>query len=804
MTGRTARELAADRTDPTWRQKYVDFCDLIDILGDCIIRNGYTIPDDLNAAIALSPAGITMKDKLIRKGSVPPKEAQLMCALTIGHAELFVDIESTDLTRLEASIHRQLIDKEFRFPFIYGRQLYDSYAALFDDEKDVLTVEETHRLLDTVPAGVFQYGRYVLGPYGLRKSLASRSIEFSGNAPAYHCSQPVCHAVHQVRLTTAHDAPINLHREKLRRMLEEEKGEPAEWGALAQEITSFTAAFYGDQRSGTVIALVGDCLSLDELRMLVRSLLDETKGDVRRAVSDFLTVENASDAVADLERDQLLQITQVAREEAIGTCLDRLVRDESIVVPNGEIRRPVVNERSRSGAFRFGAELGRFGVRFVSADPGFASLRERRLLDKLYIRDSSTDTEELDWQLRGFEAEDLDERLEDFFRSTDPRAALKRMILARKTNMIAACEDVGIQNGETLSDDELVETVLWKLGFDVHLEEDPHKYFWDLHQRISALTQSSRISGIGDSETFRGVATSYFAQLEGLLLDCLAYSSWALTTDHTTSASPFSYDNEMDRNAGLERLQTAHLDSKNEIEQFDFTSEKVDLYSLIRGFGILADELTRLESQRENLIRPVDQMPDYAGKTDLKSFLFTSTIPYLDLTDASRKRLIDGLRKIGVVMLSVEVNQVRNDYSHYRRTSPEVERMARALEAIGVAVRQIENLGIARMLCWPNGSSYDAWGRSRHEFAGPRSIEHMFARPSSFDWMGLPPLGYPQYLMRGANLAEPNEILRFTRRFDSEFSRMWLKYPVRRQRGQEVLSTEGETPSHPEGLEMSV
>ncbi|TBN56017.1 hypothetical protein EYE40_00610 [Glaciihabitans arcticus] len=781
ILGHTAKELATQYADPAWRERYSKISDLLQILGDCIIPNDYAVSGDINSALALSAEGAKMKDRLIRKEHIPAMEAHLMCALTFGHKELFIDVELTDVEKLASAISSQLVERKIRFPYSYGRDIYDAYSVLFEDEKDVLTLDETFRLIDEVPAGVFQYGTFVLGPYGILNSATSRFVHFSRQVPAFHCAQSTCNAVHPIRLTTGYDATINDERKKLHRILDEESDQTADWWGLALEVRDFAGSYYGDHHSGTVVALIGDCLSDTEFSSLLVYLLDSTKGAFREVVKDALGTGSARDMVAKLTRAEMQQIALLAEESWLTQGLDYLVRAGEIHIPKGEIRRPVTNIRRSSGAFNLVPELGHFGVRFVSSDPGFASLRERRLLHKLYLKDDLTDTEELDWQLRGFDSDDLDERLENFFRSTDPRSALRRMVLARKTNMIMACEEVGLEDGEHLSDSDLVETILWKLGFAVHFEDDPHGYFWDLHQRISALTQSSRISGIGESETFRGVASLYFTELEGLLIDSLAFGTWALLTDHTSEFSPFSYDNEHDRLLGLSRLQVAHDLSGNEHENFDFTSDKMDLYSLVRGFGILSKELARLEQDRSASARSAGSFPQFEGKTELKSFVFRSTVPYLDLTDASRVRLREGLSQITNQMISpVEVNQVRNDYSHYRRTSPEIDRMANALDAIGTAVREIENLGLARLLCAPSGFESDAWGRSQHKFSGPRSVEHLFARPSSYDWMGLPGLNQPQYIVRSAGFAEPNEVLRFTQRFESEFSRMWNGYPIRR------------------------
>jgi hypothetical protein len=748
----------------------------MDILADCIIEKKYAIHDEMNAAIVLSEAGAAMKDRLIRKEKVSPKEAHLMCALTLGHHQLFVDIEHTDIESLTQVISDQIVAGELYFPMRYGREFYDSFADLFDEGKDVLTMEETMRILDKVSLGVYQYGIFVLGPYGIRAGESARSLRFSKRIPGYHCAQQVCRAVHPVRLVTSDEAPINQQRDKLRSILEADSEKESDWWGLVNEIRGLTAALYSDQMSSSLATALGDCLSDSELRAVAARLLDATSGKLRGIVEPFLTVRKASDTVELLTRPQLLQVILLADEETISAAVNFLIRDRTIDIPRGEIRRPVVNQGARSGAFGLAPELGSLGTRFIGSDPGFAFLREKRLLNKLYVRSNETDTEELDWQLRGFEAEDLDERLEDFLLSTDPRAALRRMILARKTNMVTACHEVGIEVGTDLEDDALVETVLWKLGYEVHYEEDPHSYFWDLHQRISALTSSSRISGIGDSETFRGVANTYFTQLEGLLGDSLAYASWALMSDHTMSLHPFSYDDASDRINGLTLLQNAVEEDLGD-NFVDYALDRTELDNLFKGFSRLADTLDAREADRDTLERAESELPDYEGKTSLKTFLFRSRVPFLNLTAGSRKRLLEGFRRISQTAAAAYVSQVRNDYSHYRRTSPDVEKMVRALQAVQVCVQELESLGMARVLCWPTEVAADSWGRSRHTFRGPRSVEHLFARPSNYDWMGLPSLGEPQYLMLSASFAEPNEILRFTPRFDSEFSRMWADYP---------------------------
>jgi hypothetical protein len=158
MPGTSAKQLFEAHTDNDWRLRFSDLVDLMDLLRDCLIKDSYSVPDSMNAAIALSEPGAELKSRLIRKENVGAKEAHLMCALTLGHDSLFLDVEHADIDQLVKSISLQIQQDEIRFPLLYGRALYDAFAEAFQDEKDHLSNEETMRLLDSIPRGVFSMG----------------------------------------------------------------------------------------------------------------------------------------------------------------------------------------------------------------------------------------------------------------------------------------------------------------------------------------------------------------------------------------------------------------------------------------------------------------------------------------------------------------------------------------------------------------------------------------------------------------------------------------------------------------------
>lgn len=208
------------------------------------------------------------------------------------------------------------------------------------------------------------------------------------------------------------------------------------------------------------------------------------------------------------------------------------------------------------------------------------------------------------------------------------------------------------------------------------------------------------------------------------------------------------------------------------------------MYPLVRGFELLGEGLELLESTAVEFERPQSAFPEYADRGGLQHFPFRHTRAFLDLAPHSRKRITGGMSEVGLILDATQLSKTRNDYSHYRRTSPELAEMERTLESVGRAVRLIENLGFGLNLSQPSSERSDRWGRRTIEFVGARRLTHSFARPSSLEWAGLPYLTETQYLVRSAAFDDANEILRFTPRYESDYAELWKSYPNPRKRSQ--------------------
>ena len=790
MPSKLPPELENTLDSPALREKYARFVDLVRLLGDSIIANDYSIPDGLSNAIKLTDYGDATLTSVVtsRADKIPAKEARLMCALAIGREKLLVDIESTDLDGMTMAISTQILAGKIRFPFPFGRDSYDAYANMFEEGQPVLNYDETQRFLDTTPTGVQQYGRYVTGPYGLLESQSTRQLASGRRVEAFHCSDVMCDVAHRVYLTTSSSATINSHQDKFEDAFPKGDGKEVDWFGAADDVRDVDAIMFSDTAVGVSATLLGDALSLRELRELIVHLFNSTGGALRDLVRDFLHVGDADQTVSNLDRAQLMQIALLVKEPVLQEALDSLVYDSEILVPPGEVRRPVLNKERRSGAFGLSPELGRLGVRFVSEHPGFAALRLRDELTSIYDLNESQDREDLGWMLRGIIADSLEEQLDTFFRTAEPLDCVIRLGLVGRETLHRLAKNLRVGHGLEESDESIANRILWKLGFPLHSEQDPRAEFWLLHEKLLGLTRASSTPGMRDTEEFLGVASKYFRELERFLQESLAFSAWALLHDHVADPHAFHYGFEADNARGFELVQESVTYGGDSLKSYDFMNDKLDIYTMARGFEFLSSRLAALDQEAEELTRPADDFPAYSRGSRLKKFPFESAAPFLCLTDASRMTLVSGLKSVAQALQRGKVNEVRNDHQHYRKTTSGVGQIEQALREAENAMRMLESLGLALVESRVEDAVHDRWGRSEYYLAAPRGTRHVIARPSSFDWLGLPGLDEAQYILRGAVFAEPNEVLRFQRRLDSEYSEMWQDVPSRRRPRGSALS----------------
>ncbi len=775
MTKKTGDDLAAQYTDAGWRTKYLRLVDVVTLLRHCIIASSFKIPDRMNSAIRLTEYGARLQSDLTTKHDVPAKEARMMCLLEIAHDEPIVDLDRTNLDLLIEEISLGIQKGAIRYPFMYGGYLYRRAAEIFPDRRSRLNSSETVELLDGQPCGVFQVNDLVVGPRGVLRSGEGRWVPPTLKVPLQHCGDLTCRRPHWTALSTDYDALINQHLPKITRVLTDAVVARGAWtdftGLLAEE----AARPFDDLDMVGVPVALGDCLTEAELTQVARQLdLDppDQEGAALRA--------------------GLLQAIWTKTDDEIAKTVDFLISAGDIALASHEVRRsPLVD--IAVGSFGLRVEMGAHGLRLRPDDREVPLLRLRRLITHLYDLSSTDDLGELKWQLRTIDGDDVRGRLEEYLRVTPPSVAIGALVLSRRQNVEHAMNELGIESGISLgeiapaSDDAaVVEKLMWKLGFPQDLQESQAAEFWQKHKDARQAVRDARGSAVLDLPRLREVLRELFISLEGLLADTIDFAWWSLVTDHLAAPRPFTYTPSQGEAAWSELATQASSGQGPEKLRLGDRKNRT-LYPLGQSFAVLAALLARSELSRETWERSDEAIPKWATQTELKEFPLRHRLPYLDLTDASRAALVSGLERVSRLLREGNVNGVRNQVSHFQRSTSNMDEIEQAIAASSEAIEALEALGLVRAEYRASRTERDEWDRLIIHMRSAAGDEITFTRPSKVGLVSLPALHSPQYLIRSAVFSSPREILRFKAGVDSPFSEMWSGFPLPRTKRPGVL-----------------
>jgi hypothetical protein len=798
----TVNELLDLYHEPEHRERTLRLYELSDFLNECVIRRNYKIPDRLNDAIHLTEYGARLVAKAGGQAKVPPKVTRLTCLLELFYLDFLVDPMETDVDEVAHAISDELVAGNILLPFMFGPDLYRTAATLFEDRTRSLPAAEVLRLLEGKPQGVFHFGPWLSGPLGLLKTTHHRSIPPTRRIPLQHCHDVACRAVHTTHLHSDSNAEINRRRSDVTDILREESDKPSEFGVYMAELMRDLDANFDDQDCESLPYLLGDAFSDKELRALLGQLAEHdpsTANEMDRVVGMTQVralMQEDPEAPGDDNPDHatLMQLCLLATNDALRTAIDQIVLsnrgEKGIDLPPGEVRRSVLTNAS-STEFRNRPEVSNLGFRVDSAGV-LGPLRLRRLVGKIFEAAPTEDAAHLDghvelnWHLRDVSGLTVADRLDEYLRTSPPDEVIRRLVMSSKANVDIAFEEVGLELVAT-DDDTQIKRLLWKLGFDVSSDVPLHERFWHLYERMLFGAQNANVSTIIDQEAVRGLGANFFVALENLLFDTVAFVAWALTNDHVVDKHPFTYAGPTEATVVLAAVREELMDLG---ARADRKPEKWTLYPLVSSFRALRRHLESLQTRREAFGRPEADYPEFAGKTSLESFPFAQTVPFLSLTVASQREVLDVLEQASALLLDSKVHEVRNENLHHRQGSDSYEKLLGALRGTSDAVRLLERAGFVRNLFLPDRHEGDRWGRTTHYLRSSDNREVGFRRPSSYTWLSLPNLGQPQYLVHIAKFADPNEILRFRSNTDSEFRQMWSDYPLRRRRAVDWSSEE--------------
>ncbi|MHA7284477.1 hypothetical protein [Arthrobacter sp. TMS2-4] len=785
-------ELAERYADKTWRDRYLDLSDLVSLLRDCIIESNYKVSDELNGAITLSASGRKVRDQLITKEQVNVKEANVLTLLGLVHIDPLVDVMNLDFDKLELAISNEIKSKALSYPLIYGRDLYDRAAELFTEERDYLRHDDTLKLLKDLPQGVFQAGKYLIGPFGLIKCSHLRLRYATTTVPMQHCSDHSCPSIHRVQLSTSYDAGVNRNRRALNKILDQISDEPSEWNGFMSDITADILNGYEVNNSSTIPELLGDGFSDGELRALLQSSPKLTAGRTISAAKGVGIAGLTQSHVKHLDRAQMLQLLFTESDDELAKLVDSCVRDNVVKIPAGEIRRPKVNAQRRSGAWRLGAQLSKHGVRFTGGGRQLPLLRLSALSRGLFNSDSAPEIEELAWLLRDTPGDTTEARLEEFLRVSEPRLILEKLVLASKKNAEHAGRELKVPLDQP--DNQVIDALLWKLGFPLGRRLDVRDDYWRNHEKLESFVRTAESSLGLNEERLRGLSSNYFVNLEKFIMDSLTFLTWSLLNDHHTSEQSYVFYPDAATQFTIRTLnQLPEGNRRNSDNDLRLDS---NLSQIVQGFSRLSKHLEDLRAKEDRFRRTESSFPKFHDKTQLQKFPFSHFVPFLDLTAESQVKFIQVLGQVSSDLNDSGIMTARNGLLHAKQETPSLDELREALDRSRRALDRLEQIGGVRTTYLMAKSQTNAWGRSNitMESSG-KQIQ--FSTPSSYSWLGLPGLTSSQYLIHGALFAPPNEMLRFVEGFESEYASYWSGYERRPEPGNRIVAGQSENLAAP-------
>ncbi|MFF2522138.1 hypothetical protein [Streptomyces liangshanensis] len=747
-----------------------------DLMSMSVIPSRYKVPAALHEPITLTSYGEGVCRRLMRVRNFKWPEARLACLLSFYHEELLVDHLKTDIDALVSALNEEIQSGRVLHPFIWGRELYDKAFTLFAREPRSLDHTESMRLLQDTPRGVFQQIDLVTGPLGILRSREMRDAPSTVKAPLYHCAKRSCNIVHGAVLMTS-DSQVAKTQEKLEEIFEKEYGVASDFYEFISEVQMGLCNYYGDQRSISEIPLLGECFSGDELDAILLEALKGKSAPLREVLSaNKIAVTDPREWIAGLDKAGKMQALLLMDSRSLAAAIDGAVYSGGIDIPPHEVREPKIM-RFPSGHYRLVSECSRYGVRTIPVDATLAMVRLRRLILSIYSLSDETATRELGWRLRKTPGSSVEEKLERYLGKEEPAEIIRNLVLVGPGPFSIAAEKCGVVQDrvERMEDEELLNVLLWKLGFDP-INSDDTSGSLQKHREVFAQMVAN-FTGFSEAEKYeiKRESTLVFTALEKTLDATLSFATWALTFDHRSAHPKYNYYLSDARSHMAELFNGVPAKSGDRVI-YDSQGRNT-LAPLISGFSRLRECLSRIQSDADSYLRPVQDMPTYAGLAELTFFPYLHTIPFLDLSLEAQENITEVLRRFTKTLEEGGVSSVRNSLQHQREEFPSQEELLRCIRAIGSFLDEAEKSGLCPTLFQSNGNSRDSAGRTFFSYKDYKGREYVARRPSGIGEAGMPPLLQDQLIIPVAAIRQSTDVLRFSVGARSAYTDLWLDWP---------------------------
>jgi hypothetical protein len=692
------------------------------------------------------------------------------------YEDLLVDPLQSDLDTIRSIIEDEVRHQRIYWPKIHGRDLYDRYAIEFRAERDSISGDDTLRLLDGTPVGVYQVGRYVTGPLGIIESYASRHFPPQMELGLWHCPMLDCGTLHDVRIVPS-PIPLVEAFAQISKVAAYLWPTPSRW---QYQVISIDYSRAESWRAYSDIPLfIGDCIVGDERTKLVARALASPYGDRIRELVDSKAsrkrLGSAETVAAGLNEDEQLQLLLAIPDQELTSFIDALVWSGQIAVPVAEIREVDSTKRAildTTPSMRL--QLSSLGIR---AQRQNAILALRHLLLKAHSADG--DISDLNWRLRKTHGQSTQDALMAYFRRAQPLNVIDTLILAsqRVTKEIATALETTIE----VPDERWRDVIAWKLGFDLPREDRRHSAIHHVLDNLyETLLRVAVPKGDVDRQAIRAAAVNAFVELEGLLDEIVSYVVWVLQSDHP-KVTHFVYSRSAASMCVGEALGEELRSGSTTVK---WSPAGNTLGTSVRYFQRLKEWLTELPlADRSTLMRKEDEVHELSSDNP-RVFPFRHVRLWADASPDALSRIGAAVAACANVLAAVDVASVRNGLEHYREPErfPSTDRILEMVAAARSFITSARTHGLIPNLYWLSGDSTDAFGQRVVTLVDYTNDVQLLHAPRTI--VGLLPwrsvASSQPVLVAPGNLFDlPNADILFLVRQDSEYSRYWNGYPAR-------------------------
>lgn len=688
------------------------------------------------------------------------------------HYDLFVDIENTDLKGIENILDEEIKSKKIKYPWIYGRTLYNKYFYDFPNQSKFLNSKETSKLLKDTPQGVFQVGKYIVGPLGLIRSDFSRHNFPTRNVKLYHCSDSSCTAFHRTLLKS--ENIFDNISEEIDKLLP--KKFPSEWiGVFKKTIESENEYFDFDLLTETNLLIV-NTFGENELKLILSNIISTSKTFREKLPKNKNFQGSANSIVEKLTKPEINQLLLLEKDSVVVNCIEKMISTKEIIIPATEIRESkFINS---SGFYDISHQCNKLGFRSISRS-NLAINRLNKLILDVNVDDSAKQT--LEWKLRFYEYDTIKEKIESYTRLTEPIKVIKETILSGPLQINKAFEKL-YGHFELPSDEEseyqLINKILWKLGFDINIYPDTINDFWKKLEDFKNTVRSVKSLNTFEKDQIRSFSVNLFVSLEDILEQSLAFSTWLLLSDHFFETK-FKYDYETSRHFMCDKLEGQVVGS-NEPLRFD-KNGKNTLFPLTEGFSALIEMCdSLLSSKRDEYLRAEDELPSFNKKAEYTTFPFPHKLLLFDLKSNNYKHIKENLTNISSEFNKNSVLSIRNRLQHKRDDFPGTEEILRACHTIEDIVNKLEINSLFPNVYLFKTLVSDKYKRRNYEFEDYKGRTINLTPTSEFLGSKLIGVYDPQIILPNVHIGNSLEVLRFKYNEPSEYLSYWKDSPLKK------------------------